>query len=116
MKTIRVLVLFVMGASAFCGFAQDGAPSTGAPAGSAVVLNRKAPPTKQEVVPTEKYPFAALQKALEQGPGTEISSEIGSVTASVGLGVKVPPGWSRRKMSRCRDCARGRCAFSEAHE
>ena len=27
MKTIRVLVLFVMGASAFCGFAQDGASS-----------------------------------------------------------------------------------------
>ena len=27
MKTIRVLMLFVMGASAFCGFAQDGAPS-----------------------------------------------------------------------------------------
>ena len=31
MKAIRVLVLVVMGASAFCGFAQDGAPSAGAP-------------------------------------------------------------------------------------
>jgi hypothetical protein len=68
MKTIRVLVLVALGASAFCGFAQDGAPRAGAPAGSAVVLNRKAAPTKQEVVPTDKYPFAALQKALEQSP------------------------------------------------
>jgi hypothetical protein len=112
MKTIRVLVLFVMGASAFCGFAQDGAPSTGAPAGSAVVLNRKAPPTKQEVVPTEKYPFAALQKALEQGPGTEISSEIGSVTASVGLGVKVPPGWEPSKDVALSETAREAVALS----
>jgi len=42
MKTIRVLVLFVMGVSAFSGFAQEGASSlgvgAGAPAGSAVVL------------------------------------------------------------------------------
>jgi hypothetical protein len=70
MKTIRVLVLFVMGANAFSGFAQDGASSfgvgAGAPAGNAVVLDRKAAPTKQEVVPTDKYPFAALQKALEK--------------------------------------------------
>src|ERR1035438_8593153 len=82
MKTIRVLVLFVMGVSAFSGFAQEGASSlgAGAPAGNAVVLNRKAAPTKREVVPTDKYPFAALQKSLEQGPGTEISSEIGSAT------------------------------------
>src|ERR1035437_3294421 len=97
MKTIRVLVLFVMGVSAFSGFAQEGASSlgvgAGAPAGSAVVLNRKAAPTKQEVVPTDKYPFAALQKALEQGPG----AEIGSAAASVGLGVKVPPGWEPSK-------------------
>jgi len=62
MKTIRVLMLFVMGASAFCGFAQDGAPKAGAPASGAVMLNRKSAPTKQEVVPTDKYPFAALQK------------------------------------------------------
>ena len=112
MKTIRVLVLFVMGASAFCGFAQDGAPSTGAPAGSAVVLNRKAPPTKQEVVPTEKYPFAALQKALEQSPGTEISSEIGTAAASVGLGVKVPPGWEPSKDVALSETAREAVALS----
>jgi len=93
MKTIRVLVLVALGASAFCGFAQDGAPRAGAPAGSAVVLNRKAAPTKQEVVPTDKYPFAALQKSLEQSPG----AEIGTAAASVGLGVKVPLGWEPSK-------------------
>ena len=89
----------------------------GAPAGSAVVLNRKAAPTKQEVVPTDKYPFAALQKALEQGPGTEISSEIGSAAASVGLGVKVPPGLGAVEgCGAVGDGARGRCSLGEAHE
>ena len=29
MKTVRVLVLVAMGVSAFCGFAQEGAPSCG---------------------------------------------------------------------------------------
>ena len=60
MKTIRVLVLFVMGVSAFSGFAQEGALSLGAgvPAGNAVVLNRKAAPTKREV----RAPFAGSRK------------------------------------------------------
>jgi hypothetical protein len=78
MKTIRVLVLVAMGVSAFCGFAQDGASSLGgcaAPAGSAVVLNRKGRADETEIVPTDKYPFAALQKALEQGPGAEIGRQ-----------------------------------------
>ena len=48
MKTVRVLVLVAMGVSAFCGFAQDGAPGAGAPTGGAVVLNRtKAAPAKR---------------------------------------------------------------------
>ena len=116
MKTIRVLMLFAMGASAFCGFAQEGASSVGvgagASAGSAVVLNRKDAQTKREVVPTDKYPFAALQKALEQGPGTEISSEIGSAAASVGLGVKVPPGWEPSKDVALSETAREAVALS----
>jgi len=37
MKTIRVLVLFVMGANAFSGFAQDGASSLGVGAGAPLV-------------------------------------------------------------------------------
>jgi len=116
MKTIRVLVLFVMGVSAFSGFAQEGASSlgvgAGAPAGSAVVLNRRAAPTKQEVVPTDKYPFAVLQKALEQGHGADISSEIGSAAANVGLGVKVPPGWEPSKDVALSETAREAVALS----
>ena len=70
MKTVRVFVLVAMGVSAFCGFAQEVAPGAGAPAGGAVVLNRmKAAPAKPEIVPADKYPFTAIQKALEQGPG-----------------------------------------------
>ena len=73
MKTIRALVLVVMGASAFSGFAQEGAPAAGAPSGGAVVLNRTKPATvSREIVPADKYPFAALQKALEKGPGTRL--------------------------------------------
>jgi len=90
MKTVRVLVLIAMGVSAFCGFAQEVAPSAGAPAGGAVMLNRtKGAPAKREIVPTDKYPFEALQKALEQGPGAGIEP----AAASAGLGVRVPPGW-----------------------
>ena len=90
MKTVRVLVLVVMGVSAFCGFAQEVAPSAGAPGGGVVMLNRtKAAPAKPEIVPADKYPFIALQKALERSPGAGIEPE----AASVGLGGKVPPGW-----------------------
>jgi type IV secretion system protein VirB9 len=90
MKTVRVLVLIAMGVSAFCGFAQEVAPSAGAPGGGVVMLNRtKAAPAKPEIVPTDKYPFTAIQKALEQGPGAGIEP----AAASAGLGVRVPPGW-----------------------
>ena len=75
MRTVRVLVLVAVGVSAFCGFAQEAAPGTGAPAGGAVMLNRtKAAPAKPEIVPADKYPFEAIQKALEQGPGADIES------------------------------------------
>jgi type IV secretion system protein VirB9 len=116
MKTIRLLVLIAMCVSAFCGFAQEGASSlgVGAPAGGAIVLNRTRPaPAKPDIVPADKYPFAALQKALEQGPGTEISSEIGSAAAaSVGLGVKVPPGWEPSQDVALSETAREAVALS----
>jgi type IV secretion system protein VirB9 len=90
MKTVRVLVLVAMGSSAFCGFAQEVAPSAGAPAGGVVMLNRtKSASAKPEIVPPDKYPFVAIQKALEQGPGADIES----AAIGAGLGVKVPPGW-----------------------
>jgi type IV secretion system protein VirB9 len=110
MKTIRVLVLVVvMGASASCGFAQEGAPAASTPGGSALVLNRtKAAPAAREIVPTDKYPFAALQKALEKGPG----AEIGAAAASVGLGVKAPPGWEPTKDVALTETAREAVALS----
>jgi type IV secretion system protein VirB9 len=109
MKTIRALVLVAMGVSAFCGFAQGGAPGASAPASGAVVLNRTAAaPAKQEIVPADKYPFAALQKALEKGPG----AEIGAAAASVGLGVKVPPGWEPTKDVALTETAREAIALS----
>jgi len=79
MKTIRVLV-FCDGCERLLWVRTRRRVEFGCGCGAPVrsVLNRKAAPTKQEVVPTDKYPFAALQKSLEQGPGTEISSEIGS--------------------------------------
>ena len=81
MKAIRVLVLVLMGVSAFSGFAQEVAPSAGAPAAGAVVLNRtKLAPEKQEIVSADKYPFAALQKALEKGPGAEIGAAAASIS------------------------------------
>jgi type IV secretion system protein TrbG len=109
MKTIRALMLVVLGASAFSGFAQEGAPAASASSGSAVVLNRtKAAPATQEIVPTDKYPFAALQKALEKGPG----AEIGAAAASVGLGVKAPPGWEPTKDVALTETAREAVALS----
>ena len=113
MKTIRVLVLFVMGASAFSGFAQDGASSlgvgAGAPARGAVVLNRtKTASAKPEIVPADKYPFAAIQRVLEQGPGTGIESAV----ASVGLGAKVPPGWEPSRDVALSETAREAVALS----
>jgi type IV secretion system protein VirB9 len=110
MKTIRALVLVVVvGASAFSGFAQEGAPGASAPGGSAVVLNRtKAAPAAREIVPTDKYPFAALQKALEKGPG----AEIGAAAASVGLGAKAPPGWEPTKDVALTETAREAVALS----
>jgi type IV secretion system protein VirB9 len=118
MKAIRVMVMVVMGVSAFSGFAQVGASSSGvgagSPVGSAVVLNRTKPATvSQEIVPVAKYPFADLQKALEKGPGTEIRSEIGAAAeASVGLGVKVPPGWESSKDVALSETAREAVALS----
>ena len=113
MKTVRVLVLVAMGVSAFCGFAQEGASSlgggAGAAAGGAVVLNRtKAAPAKPEIVPADKYPFAAIQKTLEQGPGAGIES----AAASVGLGVKVPPGWEPSRDVALSETAREAVALS----
>ena len=111
MKRVRVLVLVAMGVSAFSGFAQDGASSlgAGAPAGGAVVLNRtKAAPAKPEIVPADKYPFAAIQKTLEQGPGAGIES----AAASVGLGVKVPPGWEPSRDVALSETAREAVALS----
>lgn len=109
MKTVRVLVLVAMGVSAFCGFAQDGAPGAIAMAGGAVVLNRtKAASAKQEIIPADKYPFAAIQKALEKGPGADIES----AAASVGLGARVPPGWEPSRDVTLSETAREAVALS----
>ena len=109
MKTVRVIVLVAMGVSAFCGFAQEIAPGAGASAGGAVVLNRtKAALAKPEIVPADKYPFVAIQKALEQGPGADIQSAV----ASVGLGAKVPPGWEPSKDVALSETAREAVALS----
>ena len=109
MRTIRVLVLVAMGVSAFCGFAQDGTSGTSAPAGGPVMLNRtKATQAKQEIVPVDKYPFVAIQKALEKGPGADIES----AAASVGLGAKVPPGWEPSRDVVLSETAREAVALS----
>jgi len=109
MRTVRVIVLVATCVSAFSGFAQEVAPSAGAPAGGAVVLNRmKAAPAKSEIVPADKYPFTAIQKALEQGPAAGIES----AAASVGLGVKVPPGWEPSRDVALSETAREAVALS----
>lgn len=113
MKTIRVLVMVVMGASAFCGFAQEGAPAASTPSGNAVLLNRtKAAPATHEMIPADKYPFAALQNALQRGPRTGIGSETGSAAASAGLGVKAPPDWEPSKDVALTETAREAVALS----
>jgi type IV secretion system protein TrbG len=102
MKRMNAVVVAVaMAMSAFVGFGQT-ADSQGRQEISPVVLSRNVGKpgaaghgtTKPEIIPENKYPFAAIQKQLENSPSPGLLSSVGE---SLGFDDGAPAGWEPQK-------------------
>jgi len=105
MKTANVGIVIAMAMSAFVGYGQTGRSSARAAAGSPVLLMRNGADsekpsaaggaagqavTKPEIIPPDKYPFAAIQKQLQNMPAPRVLS---SVSQNLGLDDSAPDSW-----------------------